>query len=161
MNVWVKTLVTSSVASSLVAGVVGWFAASYKIEQELHSRQAEAGYEALVKANTLLGQSETMRKEAKRENDGALLAEARKLERESDASYRVAQHKIAVFGNERVVTALSDYYYSKKGADQPCDDREKFKADVQIYRAIRDTLGVRGRVSNEQLSRILFQCSLK
>ncbi|HEV8582765.1 MAG TPA: sulfite exporter TauE/SafE family protein [Thermoanaerobaculia bacterium] len=161
MNASVKTLVTSGVASSLVAGVVGWFAASHKIEQELHSRQAEAGYEALVKANTLFWQSSMMRKEAERGNDGALLTEAQKRQRESDASYIVAQHKIVVFGDERVVAALSNYYYSTSGANRPCDNRKKFKADIATYRALRDTLGVRGRVSDEQLSRILFQCSLK
>jgi hypothetical protein len=104
MNEWVKTLVTSSV----IAGVVSWLATSYKIEQELHSRQSESGYETLIKANTLLRQSEALMEEAKREKDEALTAEARTAKRESDASYSAAQHKISAFGDERVVKAISD-----------------------------------------------------
>ena len=51
MNEWVKILVTSSVVSGVLAGVVSWLTTTYKIEQELYSRQGEASYEALVKAN--------------------------------------------------------------------------------------------------------------
>lgn len=150
MNEWVKTLVTSSVVGSVFGGGVSWLAASYKIDQELHSRRSEAGYEALVEANTLLRQSEALEKKAKREKDEALAAEAIKLRRKSDASYSTAQQKIAAFGDERVVKAMSDYYSKHGPSATSCSDKEKFRADTQIYRAIRNTLGVGGSVSDEQ-----------
>jgi len=161
MNEWVKILVASSVLSSVLAGVIGWFAASYKIEQELHTRQAEAGYEALIKANVLLRQSETLAVEAERDKDGALAAIVKKLRRESDASYGVAQHKIAAYGDESVVRAMSDYYSKYKDAAKPCINKEKFRSDAQIYMAIRKTLGVGGSVTHEHLANLMFICSLK
>jgi hypothetical protein len=158
---WVKILVTSSVLSSVFAGVVGWLTASYKIEQELHSRQSEAGYEALIKANMLLRQSENLMGEADREKNGTLADEARKLRRQSDASYYEAQHKIAAFGDDSVVKAISHYYSKYAGADRSCPNKEKFRADTETYKAIRKTLGVGGRVTDEHLANLLFQCSLK
>lgn len=164
MNEWVKTLATSTV----VAGVVSWLTTSYKIEQELRSRQSEAGYEELVKANTLSRQSKALMEEAKRGKDQALATQAQKLSRQSDASYSTAQQKIAAFGHEDVVKAISDYYSKYGRAATPCTDKEKVKSDTQIYKAIRNTLGVGGNtlgfgdsVSDEHLANLMFLCSLK
>lgn len=158
VNEWVKTLVTSGV----VAGVVSWLAASYKIEQEFHIKQAEAGYEALVKANTLFWQWEGLTEAAKQEKDEmrarTLAIEAQKLKRQSDASYIVARQKISAFGDESVVKALSDYYSTGM---ETCHDRKLRKLDVQTYRAIRNTLGVGGNVTDEQLAVMIFLCTLR
>jgi hypothetical protein len=79
-----KILLTSGVVSSVFGAGMGWFATSYKIEQELHSKQSEAGYEALINANTLLWQAEALEKAAKQEQDEVLAAEAEKLRRQSN-----------------------------------------------------------------------------
>jgi hypothetical protein len=161
MNDLVKILLTSGVVSSVVGGGVGWFATSYKIEQELYSKQSEGGYEALINANTLLWQSEALSEKAKQKQDKVLAAEAEKLKRQSDASYHVAQHKIAAFGDERVVKAMGDYYFKHTGAAAPCRESEKVRSDIQIYKAIRNTLGVGGGVSDQHLATLIFHCSLK
>lgn len=161
MNPWVKLLLTSTVASAAVSAGVSWFTTSHRIKQELHSRQGEAGYEALVMANTLAWQSGDLMKEAKREKDEALAAEARKLKRQSDALYSTARHKIAAFGHEHVVQAMSDYYSKYRGAGTPCPNKEEFRSDIQIYMAIRNNLGVQGKVSEEQLANLVFLCNLK
>lgn len=161
MNPWVTLLLTSTLVSTVVGAGVSWFTTSYKIKQELHSRQGEAGYEALVTANTLLWQSEALKAEAKREKDESLAAEARKLKRQSDALYSTAQHKIAAFGHEHVVKAMSDFYSKYGSAGTSCANKERFRSDIQIYTAIRNSLGVRGTVSDEQLANLLFLCSLK
>jgi hypothetical protein len=164
MQDWVKTLLASSVASALVSGLVSFGTVSYKLEKELHSKQAEAGYEELSRANALYWQSERMEKEAREVNDATLLNEAQKQRRDSDAAYTVAAHKIAVFGHEKVVHALSAYYGGHTEARNPCDttvdERKKFKADVETYRAMRMTLGVGGRVSDQQLSQVIFKCTM-
>lgn len=160
MNEWVKVLVTSSVISTVIGGGVGLLVSSYTIKKELHSRQIEAGYEDLVKANTLAWQSIALRDEAKTKKDKALEAEAEKLRRESDASYIVARQKIAAFGNERVVKAMSNYYSKYKDIPS-CSNLDKFRADTLIYQNIRDTLGVKGSVSPEDLAPIMFMCNLK
>ncbi len=157
MTEWAKTLV----ASGVIAGIVSWLAASHKIEQELHSRQGEAGYEALIEANSLLWRSEMLTEEAQREMDKALAAKAQALKRESDASYITARLRIAAFGDERVVKALSTYYFRFMNSSTPCRDKEKFRSDTQTYKAIRNTLGVGGSVSDEQLANIVFLCSLE
>ena len=161
MNPVMTLLLTSTVVSALISGGVSWYTTSYKIEQELHSKQGEAGYEALVKANTLLWQSEALMEEAKREKNEAHAAKARDLKTESDASYATARHKIAAFGHERVVNAMSDYYSKYAGAGTSCLNKERFRSDIKIYTAIRNSLGVRGTVSDEQLANIVFLCSLK
>jgi len=140
---------------------VSWLAASYKIQQELHVKQSEAGYEALVNANTLAWRSDALAEEARREKSEALAVEARKLRRQSEDSMVVARLKIAAFGDERVVRALSDYFSKHTHAAMPCADKEKFRSDTQIYKAIRNTLGVGGGVSDEQLATVIFVCNLK
>lgn len=157
VNDLVKTLLTSSLA----AGLVSWAATSYKIEQELHSKQGEAGYEALIKANVLLWQSENLMWEAEKEKNEELANEARKLKRQSDGSYYEAQHKIAAFGDDSVVKAMGRYYVEHLGAKTPCADKEKFRADAKTYKAIRTTLGVGGRVTDQEVATLLFKCSLK
>ena len=161
MSPLMTLLLTSTVVSTLVSGGVSWLATSDKIKQELHSKQGEAGYEALVTANTLLRQSEALMEEAKQEKNETLVAEARKLKRQSDASYATAQHKIAAFGHEHVVKAMSDYYSKYGGAGTSCLNKERFRTDIKIYAAIRNSLGVRGTVSDEQLANLVFLCSLK
>jgi hypothetical protein len=161
MEAKVKDLVKVLITSSVAGGLVSWAAASWKIEQELHSRQADAGYEALIKANMLSRQSENLMGEAGREKNETLANEAHKLRRQSDASYYEAQHKIAAFGDDDVVKAISHYYTKYTGADRSCPNKEKFRADTKTYKAIRKTLGVGGKVSDEQLANLLFQCSLK
>ncbi len=161
MNEWVKTIVSSGAVAALVAGLVGWFAASYKIDKELHSRQGEAAYEALIKANTLYWQSRDLRKEAEEGKDQAVKARALDLKRESDASYVIARHKIAAYGDERVVKAMSDYYSKYFEAAKPCENKDKFRSDAHIYKAIRHTLGVGGVVSDEELANVVFLCSLR
>lgn len=155
MNEWVKTLVTSGV----VAAVVSWLATSYKIEQEFHIKQGEAGYEALVKGNALFWQSTHLKTMAKLEKDEALATRARELEIKSEALHNVARQKIATFGDERVVKAMSDYYSNVPRTQ--CDDKERFRLDTQIYKAIRNTLGVGGNASDEQLAVLLFLCTLR
>lgn len=161
MNEWVKTLVTSSVIATVISGSVSLLVSGYKIEQELRSRQIEAGYEDLIKANTLFWQSDGLTKQAEQEKDKALEAEAKKLKRESDASYIVARQKIAAFGDERVVKAMSDYYSKYGPAAESCNNKDKFRSDTQTYKAIRNTLGVGGSVSDEHLANLIFLCSLK
>lgn len=156
MNEWVKTLVTSGV----VAGGVSWLATSYQIEKELHSKESQAGYEALVKSDTLFWHSDSLLEEAKREKDEALAAQARKLKRDADRSLIVARLKIAAFGDESVVKAMSDYFSKHLGAATSCSNKEKFRSDTQIYKAIRNTLGVGGSVTDEQIANIVFLCSL-
>jgi len=157
MNDWAKILGTSSVMAALVS----WFAASYKVDQELRSRQIEAGYESLVKANTLAWQSLGLKEEAEREKNSALTDESQQLKRESDALYISARQTITAFGDERVVKALSDYYAMYKGASKPCPDKERFMVDTKIYKAIRETLGVGGNVTDEQIANLMYTCSLK
>lgn len=161
MNPWATLLLTSTVLSAVISAGVSWFTTSHKIKQELYSRQGEAGYDALVMANTLLWQSEALMAESKGEKDEALAAEARKLKRQSDALYSTAQHKIAAFGHEDVVKAMSDYYSNYGSAGKSCPNKERFRSDIQVYTAIRNSLGVGGKVSDEQLANVLFLCSLK
>ncbi|HWQ68332.1 MAG TPA: hypothetical protein VN494_00015 [Patescibacteria group bacterium] len=161
MNEWAKTLVTSSVIATVIGGGVSLLVSWYKIEQELHSRQIEAGYEDLVRANTLSWQSTLLAEEAEREKNKALEAEAKKLKRESEALITVARQKIAAFGDEHVVKAMSNYYSKHGKAAVSCDNKDKFRSDTQIYKAIRNTLGVGGSVSDEHLANLIFNCSLK
>ena len=154
---WVKTLVTSSV----VAGGVSWLVTTHEIEKKLHSKEGAAGYEALVKADMLAWQSAALAEEAKWEKDESLAAEAQKLKRESDASIIVARLKIAAFGHESVVKAMGDYYSKHLNAAMPCENEEKFRSDTQIYKAIRNTLGVGGSVNDKQLATLILLCSLK
>ncbi len=161
MNELVKTMVTSSVIASVLSGIISWLISSYKIEHELHSRQIEAGYEALVMANTQLWQSDALMEEAKVEKDDALAAKGRKLRREADASYTAARLKIAAFGDERVVKAMADYYRYEPTVTALCKNTDKFRLDTRIYKAIRDTLGVGGTVSDQDLATVIFRCSLK
>lgn len=173
MNEWVKTLLTSTV----VAGAVSWLTTSYKVDKELHSRQGEEAYEALVKANAgtwlsekLKAQAAELKKQAEPEQGAAiteLMSTAQTLERESYKDYVIARHKIAAFGDKRVVRATSDYWAKHKGGAQLCDDQKRSRADAKIYAEIRDTwgvggkiLGVGGYVSDEQLTPLLFECSL-
>jgi len=153
---WVKTLLTSSA----VAAVVSLLATSYKIEQELHSKQSEAGYEALIQANNLSWRSKALTEEAKRGNNEKLAADARRLRSESDDLYTVARHKIAAFGDERVVKAMSEYYARYGHAATPCPDKGRSRSDTRIYKAIRNTLGVGGSVTDEQLATVIFLCAL-
>jgi hypothetical protein len=102
-----------------------------------------------------------MMEEAKREKDAALAAEAQKLKQQSDALYSTAQHKIAAFGHEDVVKAMSDFYSKHGSAGTPCPNKERFQSDIKVYTAIRNSLGVGGAVSDEQLANLLFLCSLK
>jgi hypothetical protein len=157
MRDWLKALITGSVAGAVVSGIVSFGLVSYKLEKELHSKQAEAGYEELVKANTLLKQAIRLEKEP----DADMRPEAKKLRRQSEAAYDVALYKIAAFGHERVVHALSAYWAKYQGAGAPCSDAEKFQADVKTYRAIRTTMGVGGHVTDEQLGHLVFSCTVK
>ena len=159
MDEWVKTLVTSSVVGGLVSWLVSFSTVSYKLEQELHSREREAGYEKLVEANTLFWQS--VRTHAAAKDNPTLLQETRRQGRESDAAYIVARHKIAAFGDKRVVEALGDYWARYGGASASCGDTEKFRSDLRIYTALRQTMGAGGNVSDDQLARVMFLCSLK
>lgn len=164
MNEWVKTLLTSTV----VAGVVSWLATSYKIEQEFHSRQGEQGYQALVEANAHLWLSRRLkdRAEGLRGQPGQdqaiaeLIQAAQDFDSESYKSYVIARYKIAAFGDKRVVEATSDYWSKYQGADAPCADQARFRADARIYVEIRKTWGVGGDVSDEVLAPLLFDCSL-
>jgi hypothetical protein len=110
MNGWVKNILTSTVVTSLVLpGLVGWFVASYKIEQELHSKQNASSYEALIEANAKAWQAKAL-EERNGDKNEALAVEIEKLKRESDVLYVRARSKIAAFGDERVVKAMSDFY---------------------------------------------------
>lgn len=161
MNDFMKILLSSSVVSGIVGGGAGWFTTSQRIEQELHSKQSASGYEALINANSLNWQSEALKDDTDKKDDKELAADAEKLKRKSNASYQVAQLKIATFGDELVVKAMSDYYYNYGGAWKSCPDIKKYRTDVKMYKAIRDTLGVGGNVTEQQLATMIFQCSLE
>ena len=161
MNEWVKTLLSSGAIAGLVGGIVSYGTASYKIDQERYSRQGESGYESLMEANALHRQSQTMSSLARETKSDALALEASVLERKAQQAYVVAQHKIAAFGDASVVDAMSRYYSEHSTAALPCDDMKKFKADLQIYKAIRNTLGVGTNVSDSALATVIFQCNLK
>jgi hypothetical protein len=156
VNTVLASGVVAGIVSSLVGGAVGWLAASSKIKQEFHFRQAESGYEALVKANALLRQAE----QDEQSSDEERAREARKLRDESNREYQIARQKIAAFGHESVVKALSDYYATYSEA-KPCSNKEKFRSDAKTYKAIRNTLGVGGDVSDEQVAILMFHCSLR
>jgi hypothetical protein len=124
MKEWLNSVLASGVTSALVSGLLGgaagWLTASYKIEKEFHIRQAESGYEALVKANRLKWRAEEPEPYPDRAHEVA------ELKKESDDSYVVARHNIAAFGDERIVKALSDYWSKYGGAARSCPDKEKF-----------------------------------
>lgn len=169
MNEWVKTLVASGLVASVFGGGVSWIAATHRIDQELRRGQSEAGYDALVEANTLFWQSKAFenRADEARKNNKAELADevmiqAQRLKDQSDALYTTARQKIASFGDESVVKAMSHYYslYGENAATA-CADKEKSRADARMYLAIRNTLGVGGEVSEDDLAVLMFNCRLR
>lgn len=79
----------------------------------------------------------------------------------SDSLYIAARHRIAAYGDKSVVRSLSHYYYQHRGANRLCEDKRKFKDDLETYKAIRATVGVGGDVDENDLASVLFLCSLK
>jgi hypothetical protein len=155
MTIVLASGVTSALVSSILGGIAGYFTASRQLEMQLHLKHAEAGYEALVKANKLLWRADELQPDPRKKDEVA------QMRRDSDDEYFVARFNIAAFGDERVVKALSDYYLKYGVAARPCAPREKFELDAKIYIAIRDTMGVGGNVRDSQIANVVFNCSLK
>jgi hypothetical protein len=147
--------VTSTLVSSILGSFAGYVSASRQLEMQLHLKHAEAGYEALVKADKLLWRADELQADPRKKDEVA------QMRRESDDNYFVARFNIAAFGDERVVKALSDYYLAYGIAARPCEPREKFALDTKIYTALRGTMGVGGDVSDSQIANVVFNCSLK
>jgi hypothetical protein len=159
MKEWGSILLASgavaAMAGSFVAGTFSWLSERSKIEKQLHITQAESGYEALVQANALSWRATKQTSEKGDSDPGA-----QELRNKSDDLYVSARLKIAAFGDAEIVKALSDYYYKYGGAARPCANKEKFALDTKIYSAIRNTLGVRGSVNDDQIAHVVFLCSL-
>jgi hypothetical protein len=147
--------VVAAVVSSVIGAVSGWFSAAHQAETQLQFRQAEAGYQALVKANKLKFRADELQALPDQKDEVA------KLRKDSDDEYILARHNIAAFGDERIVKALSDYWVKYGGAAKPCVPREKAALDTKIYTAIRNSMGVGGNVSDNQIANVVFLCSLK
>lgn len=161
MREWTKILISSTLASSLVSAFVSWRTSIQTIELQRWSRQGESAYEALIKANALYWHANHRLRPAAGGTEPKTATDAQAIASESDLEYTKARHKIAAYANASVVTAMRLYYHNYMGADQLCSNPEKFRADVQIYRAIRNTLGVGGPVSDDDLAVVLFHCSLR
>lgn len=161
MREWTKILVSSTLASSLVSAFVSWRTSVQTIELQRWSRQGESAYEALIKANALYWHANARLRPVAGETEPKAAMDGQAVPSESDLEYTKARHKIAAYANASVVTAMSRYYHDYMGAKRLCSNPGKFRADVQIYREIRNTLGVGGQVSDDDLAVVLFDCSLR
>lgn len=160
MREWTKILVSSTVVASVVSAIVSWLTSAQTIQLERWSRQGESAYDVLINANAASWIQTYDQKPAPAGVEQAAAGNARTLDGEARVNYFKARLKIAVYGSAGVVRALSHYDRTYLDAGQACANQDKFKADVRIYREIRNSLGVGGPVSDNDLAAILFSCSL-
>lgn len=130
---------------------------SYSKKQDLHIAQGEKGYESLIKANILYWRALELKQKA--EKSSKIAQQRDSLLQKAHDKYVDANHRIAVYGAEKIVKALSDFYILR---DAPglCDKYELFAKDANIYHSIRNTLGLAGNVTNDQIATVVFSCRL-